>query len=121
MSIALINSFGRNVTVQRGSNAGEYVDGYFVEPSRQDIEVKASVQNLSAKEVLLLPEGDRQKEWKKLYSTFEFKVQKQDSIDVSDYVLIDGKTFMVVKVANYTDHNCMSITYYRADIVSVNT
>ena len=119
MSLSLIQSFGRNVTVSSAVAAGAYVDGIWQEPMREDLVIVASVQNLSAKEMLLLSEGDRQKEWKKLYSLYNFKVQKDGDLTPSDYINIDGKDFMVIKSANYVDHNAMNITYYRADVCSV--
>lgn len=119
MSASLIARFGRPVTVQT-SPAGSYVDGIWVEPVRTNMTVIASVQPMTAKEVLLLPEGDRQKEAMKLYSTYRFKTQKDGEMETSDYVIIDGRTYMVIACTDFAVHSSLNIRYYRGDCVSVN-
>ena len=118
MSASLIQKFGRTIEFIRENQAGSYVDGYWVSSGNvTQSSFVASVQNLSPSEVLMLPEGDRQKEWKKLYTTEKLNVQKEGDKFPSDKVIIDGRVFDVMKVQNYTDHQAMSITYYRADVV----
>ena len=119
MSVSLIARFGRPVIVQ-SSGVGSYVDGIWVEPVRTNMTVIASVQPMTPKEVLLLPEGDRQKETLKLYSTYQFKTQKDGSMQTSDYVVIDGRTYMVIACTDFAVHSSLNIRYYRADCVSVN-
>jgi hypothetical protein len=119
MSADLISRFGRPVIVQ-SSPAGSYVDGIWVEPVRTNSTIIASVQPMTPKEVMLLPEGDRQKEAMKLYSTYQFKTQKDGTMETSDYVLIDGRTYMVIACTDFVVHNAMKIRYYRGDCVSVN-
>lgn len=119
MSASLIARFGRPITVQ-SSPVGSYVDGIWVEPVRTSMTVIASVQPLTAKEVMLLPEGDRQKEALKLYSTYRFKTQKDGTMETSDYVVIDGRTYMVVACTDFAVHSSLNIRYYRGDCVSVN-
>ena len=122
MSASLIEHFGRPIAVSSGDmTAGSYDgNGMWVEPTRTLFTVIASVQNLSAKELLLKPEGDRQKEWLKLYSTYRFKVQKDGALFVSDIVTIDGRVYQVMSCADWSVHSAMDINYYRADIVSIN-
>lgn len=119
MSASLIARFGRSVTIQ-SSAAGSYVDGVWVQPARTSFGITASVQPMTPKEVLLLPEGDRQKETMKLYSTYRFKVQKDGSMEQSDQVVIDGRTYMVIAVTDFAVHSSLGIRYYRGDCVSVN-
>lgn len=119
MSASLIARFGRPVTVQ-SSVPGSYVDGIWVQPARTNFTITASVQPMTPKEVLLLPEGDRQKETMKLYSTYRFKTQKDGTMETSDYVVIDGRTYMVIACTDFAVHNSLNIRYYRGDCVSVN-
>lgn len=117
MSSDLIARFGRTVTIVRADSAGSYVDGYWVEPATTNIPIIASVQRLNPKEVLLLKEGDRNKESFKLYSTFQFKIQLEGSLQKSDYVLIDGKKYMVIAVEDFVINQAMNIKYYKANVV----
>ena len=120
MSESLIKSFGRPVTVRRTVGPGSYVDGIWVQPGVTEIEIIASVQKLTANELLLLEEGDRQKETRKFYSTFEFKAQKETTMEQSDYLFVDGKEYMVIAVDDYFMPQSMSIKYYKANAVLVN-
>ena len=113
MSADLIARFGRTITVRSALSAGDYVNGMWQEPLTEEIQIVASVQRLTPKEVLLLKEADRQKESFKLYSTYQFKVQKDGTMEKSDYVLIDGKQFMVVSCEDWMVNQAMTIKYYR--------
>ena len=66
MSADLIARFGRTITVRSALSAGDYVNGMWQEPFTEEIQIVASVQRLTPKEVLLLKEADRQKESFKL-------------------------------------------------------
>lgn len=119
MSAELIQSFGRTVFVERPQGLGSYSEdnGKWIEPERQQIEIIASVQNLSAAEILMLPEGDRQKEWLKLYTLEKLQLQEEHSMTAADYVVVDGRRYMAMKRADYVSHTAMNITYYRVDVV----
>lgn len=120
MSADLISRFGRTITVKTSVGSGSYVDGYWVAPAQTNLPIIASVQRLTAKELLLQKEGDRQKEMFKLYSIYQFKVQKDGSMTESDYVLIDGREFMVISCEDFIINQSMNLKYYRANVVSVN-
>jgi hypothetical protein len=121
MSAQLIKRFGREIII-RTYDAGSYVNGKWVEGAEIVLSnIIASIQQLSPKEVLLLPEGDRQKEWRKVYSTYQFKVKKDGTMEQSDLVTIDGNDFQVMKVQDYTMHERLGIRYYRADVCFDNT
>ncbi|WP_448510322.1 hypothetical protein [Immundisolibacter sp.] len=119
MSASLIARFGRSVTLKSYA-AGSYVNGFWVEGALTTSTITASVQPLTPRETLLLPEGDRQREWLKLYSTYQFKVQKDGTMNQSDRIVVDGKEYFVMKCTDFTSHNSLGIKYYRADICSVN-
>lgn len=120
MSADLIARFGREVIVNSPAAAGTYVDGMWVDPGVTSQTIIASVQPLTAKELLLLPDADRQRERLKLYSTYEFQVQKDGAQTDSDIVVIDRKSYMVTAVTDFIVNQAMNLKYYRADVVSVN-
>ncbi len=59
----------------------------------------SSVQPLSGKEKLILPEGIREKEAYKLYTSFALKTVDEVAKTKADRITIFGKTFEVVKLA----------------------
>lgn len=116
MSAELIASFGRTVTVTRMA-VGEYIRGVWQQGGNAKHVVVASVQPMSAQDLMLLPEGDRTTERIKLYSTFAFRTQgtwngQQFS---QDRVSVDGKVYSVVAVENYIMPKTMNIAFYKAE------
>lgn len=120
MSADLISRFGKSFVVFTGDTNGSYVDGFWVPPSKTRIDIVASVQRLTAKEVLLLEEGDRQKASFKVFTTYPIKVQKDGEMFVSDEIVIDGVNYMFVSVEDWFVNGAMDIKYYRGNCVSVN-
>ena len=110
MSADLIARFGRPITVKSRTN-GSYVDGYFVAGAETTQSIIASVQRLSAREVQLLKEGDQQRESLKLYSIYQFKVQNETTMEASDYVVIDGKEYMVLSCEDFIINQAMNLKY----------
>lgn len=119
MSADLISRFGRPITVKSRA-VGSYVDGYFVAGAETTQSIIASVQRLTAKEIALLKEGSQQKEMFKLYSIYQFKAQNETTMEASDYVVIDGREFMVLSVEDFVVNQAMNLKYYRANVVSTN-
>lgn len=117
MSADLIQSFGRLIDVLTPAGNGEYVDGYYQDPIFEQTGIIASVQDLTSKELLLMPEGERMKGWKKIYTTVELNTAIEGIKRPADKLVIDGKTYQVMRVQNFVDHNCMGISYWRADVV----
>lgn len=113
-------AFTRNITLKTTSAAGSYVEGVWVEPARTETTIRASVQRLTPREVELLREGDRQKESRKLYTTYEPKIQVDGSMIASDYFVIDGKEFMAVGVEDFYMNQRMAQKHYKILVVSIN-
>ena len=120
-ALAMITRKGRNINVSRGMTTGSYVDGFWVEPLRATEVVKASVQPVGDKELLILPDGDRNKELLKLYSVYKFQIKDEAAGQTSDIVDIDGRSYEVLSVQDYTSHQSqVSIQYYKAVIARIN-
>jgi hypothetical protein len=102
------------VTVTRTA-AGSRVDGRFVPGGSRSFAILASVQPIAGAEAATLPEGERSRDWRKLYTrTALFPVNQHDG-EAGDRVTIDGAVFEVRKVKHYR----AIIPHYRADCVRV--
>lgn len=59
-----------------------YVNGLYVKPKDERIPAVGSVQPLNGRDLLLLPEGQRERESRKIYTTTELKTD--DKIEFND-------------------------------------
>ena len=59
------------------STAGSYVDGVWVEGTETNVEIQVNIQPLKEAELLILPEADRSRQWWKVYSASEIRMDKQ--------------------------------------------
>lgn len=120
-ALAMITRKGRNINVNRGMTTGSYVDGFWVEPLRAPQVVVGSVQPVGDKELLILSDGDRNKELLKIYSVFKFQIKDEAQGQTSDIVEIDGRNYEVISVQDYTTHQSqVSIQYYKAVVARIN-
>lgn len=115
MNIALGRSLiksmaGKKYKVSR-SRGGEYVNGYWVESERDEVEILASIQPLSGKETLNIPEGDRNRERRKIYSADELRVGLQSNQADADIITIDDKQWEVETVEAWPQYwKCIIVT-----------
>jgi hypothetical protein len=112
----------RDITVRRPDANGSYDDatGLWVEPARTESTIRASVQRLSPRDIQLLREADQQKESRKLYTSYSPKIQKDETMEASDYFIIDGLEFMAVGVEDFYMNQRMTLKHYKIIVVSTN-
>lgn len=81
---------------------GQYVDGEWVEGTESTITIDVNIQPLKEAELMLLPEADRGKQWWKMYSASEIRMDKQGTggWDADEFVY-QGDRYKVMKVENY--------------------
>lgn len=83
------------------SNAGSYVDGEWVEGTETNIIINVNIQPLKEAELMLLPEADRGKQWWKVYSASEIRMDKQGTSGwAADEFVYQGDRYKVMKVEN---------------------
>ena len=103
MSISLGRSLiasmnGKNYTLKR-KNPGSYVAGKWVDGSNiSGLVAFASIQPLSGKEMVRIPEGDRNRERKVAYSADELRVADPSGKYKADILTVDGQDFQVESV-----------------------
>lgn len=73
------------------SNRGRYMKG-----AGSPISFVGNDQPVSDKELLLLPEGDRVKRVRKLYTTFALQPESVENETSGDEVIVEGETFVVM-------------------------
>lgn len=118
MSISLGRSLiasmnGKNYNVTR-RNPGSYVNGKWVEGSLiTPLVAFASIQPMTGREMMRIPEGDRNRERKIAYSADLLKVAEPTAKTKADILNVDGQDFQVESVEPWTD-------YWKAVIVKVN-
>lgn len=83
------------------SSAGSYVDGVWTEGNETNITIDVNIQPLKEAELLLLPEADRSRQWWKVYSASEIRMDKQGTSGWSaDEFVYQGDRYKVMKVEN---------------------
>ena len=111
-----MSGFRQTITGQRYDGAGAYVNGVWDESASSEISFTASVQPASAKEMLTLPEGRRDRETYRLYTSFELKTADEATEVNADRVTLNGKTFEVLSVGRWQNN---VINHYKALVVLI--
>ena len=107
----------RTIQVIRGGN-GHYENGYWVQEAPTKFDIIGSAQPLSPRESLLLPEGDRVKEWLKIYTKTELKSHRKDecTLVTADRVIINSKKYVVMKVWPFDLANKMALKHWKIEV-----
>lgn len=77
---------------------GTWTKGKYTPGTSSSIQFTASVQPLSGREKLTLPEGVREKVEYKLYTDFQLLTVDEKTSKNADRVVLFGKTYEIVKV-----------------------
>jgi hypothetical protein len=80
---------------------GAYVDGNYQPPFTEPIQVIGSVQPLSPRESLLLPENERNKESYNFFTEIELKPASENGLRPADIVTLDSVKFLVRSVERW--------------------
>jgi len=92
-----VSSFRKPFTIRRQSG-GTRTDGHWIEGTETEIDILASVQPLTPREMESLPEGRRTKQAFKIYTDTELKTVESQS---PDHITLYGDDFEVLSVAPY--------------------
>lgn len=77
--------------------------------------ILASVQPLNGKELALLPEGERQRDQKKIYTVSEIRTADQNTGIPADWIEFDGEVWEVHQVENERS----VVPHYKGRIVRI--
>jgi len=84
-----------SVAVERYA-AGTWTNGKYTKGAKTDISIFASVQPADGREIDQLPEGDRTKVHKEIFSTSELKL--------NDIITYDGERYEVHKLSDWSPY-----------------
>lgn len=97
----MIGFFATFLKVTRFDKDGKYVEGVYQECSTTTLNVMATVQPLSGKDLMLLPEGERSKESIRIYSDVELFTVNLISQRKADLITYRGKMYEVHSVKRW--------------------
>lgn len=100
---AIIRAFGEAVIITR-YKPGRYIERKWCDGGCSTFQVVASIQPMSGRERLLLPEGDRSREFVHIWTSSPLQlgdIEKKTRGDSFDW---NGKTYFVEKVERWGNH-----------------
>jgi len=107
----------QSLTVTR--QTGSYVDGVWTLAADSTFGIVGSIQQLSARELQLLPEGERTREQRILYSLTQLRTAKLDTQVPPDEVTYDGRQWRVQDRRYYDQATAGPLQHYRYRLVAV--
>lgn len=114
----MIESFATGTySVKRPIANGAYVDGVYQPSATETIQVVGSLQPLSAKESLLLPENERNRESFNLFTEVELFPASEDGLRQADIVAADGVNYVVRSIERWRNTD---IPYFKSLLQRVN-
>lgn len=100
----MITRWNLPYTVTRQTTARTFVKGREVPPATTQFEVQATIQPITGREVLKLPEGERSENQIKIYSATKLNVATEAGI-AGDVITYDSDDFEIVAVENWNKFN----------------
>jgi len=109
-----------DATVTRQDAGGGYVDGEYVGGATTNTTIQMSIQPLTAKEVLKLPEAQRTKQWVKGYASEALFTSEQSASKKADRVSLNGRNFEVITVEYWESAGNTIVPYWKVTMAEVN-
>lgn len=114
----MIGSFSTGTyAVKRPIADGAYIDGVYQPSATETIQVVGSLQPLTAKEALLLPENERNRESFNLFTEIELFPASEDGLRVADIVSVEGEDFLVRSIVRWRN---VDLPYFKSLLQRVN-
>lgn len=106
----LVEAFATGTYTRTRTTAGTYSAGRYSAGSTATASIRASVQPLTGRDLMVLPEGRRGDATVAVYTTTELRVTSPAG--AADKLTIDGETWEIIHVEPWVDNQ--STTVYRA-------
>lgn len=114
----MIESFATGTySVKHPIANGAYIEGVFQPSVTETMQVVGSLQPLTAKEALLLPESERNRESFNLFTEIELFPASEDGLRVADIVSVEGEDFLVRSVVRWRN---VDLPYFKSLLQRVN-
>lgn len=78
------------ITIYRTIGSGGYVRGEWKDPEAEEIEREVNIQPLRYKEVMLLQDSQRTRQWLQLYCSEDLRMDQEEGIDPDTGEVIEG-------------------------------
>jgi hypothetical protein len=117
---SVISRKGRLLTRRRFAD-GSYENEGIYTPSGPPVDAKifGSVQPMGVREKLLMPEGDRTREWIKVFTTDDLRTDSETAR--ADVLVVDGRLYEVQQVTDWMlPTSGARLTHREVNAVSVN-
>lgn len=111
----MIAQFGQSLTVRRRA-PGQYVNGTYQPGAESNFEAVLSVQPLTDKERLNLPEAQRNRRILKGYSDTALQVADEATRAEGDRIEFDGTEFEVIRVETWPG----DLSHWKVELAEVN-
>ena len=106
---SVVNFFARDLTL-KVAQAGTFTDFDWVPGTYVDTPIKGDIQPLTAHELDILPEGERDKEIVKLYTTVRVYITGERFNTESDLIDDRGKIYKAIEVYDrFIDARCYKV------------
>ena len=112
----MINTFSELVTVKRQATNGKYIKGNFHSGREELMTISACIQPADGKTLLLLPEGERNKESIDVYTECELLSVDPKTGRKSDIIIYKNKEYEIQIIKAWTQ----LIPHFQAVAVLVN-
>jgi len=99
--VSLVDSFFTNTYMVERSGPGSYENGFYVAGAKETIKVRGSMQPLNARELKLVEEGSRLKQYFKFYSDQPITTINTKTLNRADVITVDGDTYKVFSVESW--------------------
>jgi hypothetical protein len=112
--------FAIPISIIRQNAAGAYDPntGKYQTPTTTTIPIRASVQPLGDREVQMMPQGEWEKEYIKIYSDQQLVSSEEAGLEPADVVQYNGKSYKVLKSRDYSK---TIIPHFRSVAVVIGT
>jgi hypothetical protein len=90
------------------------MEGTWVDGAEATAAIRASVQPLRGRELLSLPEGERTREWVKIYCASELRTLDEAAGTRADTIIYQGKAYQVRQVEPWEATGMVIGPYWKA-------
>jgi len=113
----MITSFNNGPFTFKRRAATTYVNGKAVAGAESDVVVNGSLQPMNAREVMLLPEGQRTRENLKIYTDTVLNPAEKETGKPADRLTIGSYVYEVTGMENWTQSD---IPFYKVILTKAN-
>ena len=110
----MIDTFSKTYQV-RQQDPSNYDDdsGEYTTPTENPISIKATIQRLSAKERLLLPETERTSQTLKVYTAATLNIGENVNSTKGDILEYKGEDYRITNLEDWDDFNENGLEHFR--------